>query len=462
MLTTKSNSYTFQKSGIWYFSRRIPTDLRRHYRTGRIANLICTAILFLLGLTVLAQANSVADAQRLLNQLGYNAGRVDGLFGGKTKYALEEFYLLKGDAFDGKLSTNEIMDLSLAAEIIMPGCSVHGSPTLIKKNVFSEVLFNKIENSMQNSKYFPKHQDTRYGPFLHWIYEDTHNYVRSHKPVNLKPKQAEKLNLLLNKLCFVQKTKTGQRAYFLAATDFLDSIESLGDFINEGHALLWPDFPYIDTGNKVIPAPNLEGLEFYKKYASTSGVIIVGGKTISDKAMLAARKMLKYQLSERPDLHPIIRLNKMRVSLFRNSTCELPEFQTYCEEGGFAMSETDATMPVNARWLCYPGNKNIGGNPLYHEMAHSLQHIIFESMNDLKFYELLPDLIDQAYKRKIVPEDFPAGEVWAVAVEGYMMDGGKAYKSSYSSRNLIKREHPKMYDLIVKYFPKSPTDYCQF
>jgi integrase len=37
MLTTKSNSYTFQKDGIWYFSRRVPADLRRHYRTGRIA-----------------------------------------------------------------------------------------------------------------------------------------------------------------------------------------------------------------------------------------------------------------------------------------------------------------------------------------------------------------------------------------------------------------------------------------
>ena len=37
MLATKSNSYTFQKSGIWYFSRRVPADLRRHYRTGRIA-----------------------------------------------------------------------------------------------------------------------------------------------------------------------------------------------------------------------------------------------------------------------------------------------------------------------------------------------------------------------------------------------------------------------------------------
>jgi hypothetical protein len=37
MLATKSNSYTFQKDGVWYFSRRLPADLRRYYRTGRIA-----------------------------------------------------------------------------------------------------------------------------------------------------------------------------------------------------------------------------------------------------------------------------------------------------------------------------------------------------------------------------------------------------------------------------------------
>ena len=37
MLATKSNSYTFQKDGIWYFSRRVLADLSRHYRTGRIA-----------------------------------------------------------------------------------------------------------------------------------------------------------------------------------------------------------------------------------------------------------------------------------------------------------------------------------------------------------------------------------------------------------------------------------------
>ena len=42
MLATKSNSYTFNKNGIWYFSRRIPADLRRHYRTNRIAYLLRT------------------------------------------------------------------------------------------------------------------------------------------------------------------------------------------------------------------------------------------------------------------------------------------------------------------------------------------------------------------------------------------------------------------------------------
>ncbi len=37
-----------------------------------------------------------AEAQRLLNELGYNAGPVDGLIGSKTESAIEEFYLLSG------------------------------------------------------------------------------------------------------------------------------------------------------------------------------------------------------------------------------------------------------------------------------------------------------------------------------------------------------------------------------
>ena len=36
MLATKINSFTFKKDGIWYFSRRVPADLKLHYKTGRI------------------------------------------------------------------------------------------------------------------------------------------------------------------------------------------------------------------------------------------------------------------------------------------------------------------------------------------------------------------------------------------------------------------------------------------
>ena len=59
-------------------------------------------------------ANSVAQSQRMLNQLGYNAGPVDGAYGGKTRGALEKFYADNGSLYDGKLDANEVADLTAA------------------------------------------------------------------------------------------------------------------------------------------------------------------------------------------------------------------------------------------------------------------------------------------------------------------------------------------------------------
>jgi hypothetical protein len=122
MLATKSNSYTFQKDGIWYFSRRVPADLRRHYRTGRIAMCICVALLFVCGLPNPIQASIVSDVQDKLNQLGYNAGSVDGAYGETTRRALEEFYKDNGSVYDGELDSNEVNDLQSALENIGSYC----------------------------------------------------------------------------------------------------------------------------------------------------------------------------------------------------------------------------------------------------------------------------------------------------------------------------------------------------
>lgn len=59
-------------------------------------------------------AGPVDQSQRMLNQLGYNAGPVDGAYGGKTRSALEQFYADNGGTFDGKLDANEVADLTAA------------------------------------------------------------------------------------------------------------------------------------------------------------------------------------------------------------------------------------------------------------------------------------------------------------------------------------------------------------
>ena len=71
---------------------------------------------FIVMLASPALANAVAQSQRMLNQLGYNAGPVDGAYGGKTRGALEKFYADNGSLYDGKLDANEVADLTVAMD----------------------------------------------------------------------------------------------------------------------------------------------------------------------------------------------------------------------------------------------------------------------------------------------------------------------------------------------------------
>ena len=63
-----------------------------------------------------AMSDTVSSAQRILNQLGYNAGPIDGAYGKKTRSALEIFYSENGSLYDGKLDANEVVDLTAAMD----------------------------------------------------------------------------------------------------------------------------------------------------------------------------------------------------------------------------------------------------------------------------------------------------------------------------------------------------------
>ena len=58
------------------------------------------------------QANTLTtQIQIMLNELNFNAGPEDGIYGNKTKTALESFYQKNKNSFDGKLSQNEFDDI---------------------------------------------------------------------------------------------------------------------------------------------------------------------------------------------------------------------------------------------------------------------------------------------------------------------------------------------------------------
>jgi hypothetical protein len=80
-------------------------------------NKLFIAAIIMFGFVGPAMSNTVSFAQRMLNELGYNAGPIDGSYGGKTKRALEAFYSDKGSSYDGKLDENEVADLKLAADV---------------------------------------------------------------------------------------------------------------------------------------------------------------------------------------------------------------------------------------------------------------------------------------------------------------------------------------------------------
>ena len=90
-------------------------------------------------------ADTVAQSQRMLNQLGYNAGPVDGAYGGKTKRALEAFYAKSGGSYDGKLDTNEVADLTAAMDVAgLDLRVVHENLGYIVRYQLSHGLFHKL------------------------------------------------------------------------------------------------------------------------------------------------------------------------------------------------------------------------------------------------------------------------------------------------------------------------------
>lgn len=321
------------------------------------------------------------------------------------------------------------------------------------------------------------------GPRLTWIYEGALNVASNFAPA--KPKNDSGINFDGRQLRWDNYLNFRQSlcdAYYDAGTkrQMQINLEVLFDFeINEFHASNWPAFEYIETGPQVITPVTPPGLEYYTKYITGGGVIITAGSNMPDEALLAAREAYIYMTSARPEFRQMLQDNQVRLGLFSETASQLPEFPESDEEGGFSMGPSDTLMTANGLWQCWDINNSKGGgpggNPVIHELVHTLNHVIFESINETYFYERIYDLALASIENGLFYTGFSQnlsdgetqditnyiGEFWAISVEGYIMDGGPAYKNSHYSHEWIQENDPDLYDLIIRYFPTEKWNYSE-
>ena len=374
------------------------------------------------------------------------------------------------DSSDSKSNDTESVKISNLRD----KCEIFAESKLIESDEYFFILGDDIDDRQRRSKYSHP-SGAQNGPFQTWTYEDA---VRISSEI--LPEEFDKINPFENDigitwekfeafadaLCFAYENGTGLRNVTITHADLMGRSSEILGFAGN-----WENFPYIETGPEVIESPSPKGLEFYTKYTTVSGVIIVGGPDVPDEAVLAARRSLEYQLSARPDFHQLLQESNVRVSLFGpdGDTSELPEYKDTAEIGGFAMMSIDASMTANAGWLCYEGNRDDEGDPVIHEMAHTLNHIVFEATNELYFYENIYKLAEEAIENgdweegaQAIADGVPLsdmiGEFFAINTENFIISNSPDLK--YGTRENIKENNPAMYELYARYYPTEPWSYC--
>ena len=374
------------------------------------------------------------------------------------------------DSSDSKSNDTESVKISNLRD----KCEIFAESKLIESDEYFFILGDDIDDRQRRSKYSHP-SGAQNGPFQTWTYEDA---VRISSEI--LPEEFDKINPFENDigitwekfeafadaLCFAYENGTGLRNVTITHADLMGRSSEILGFAGN-----WENFPYIETGPEVIESPSPKGLEFYTKYTTVSGVIIVGGPDVPDEAVLAARRSLEYQLSARPDFHQLLQESNVRVSLFGpdGDTSELPEYKDTAEIGGFAMMSIDASMTANAGWLCYEGNRDDEGDPVIHEMAHTLNHIVFEATNELYFYENIYKLAEEAIENgdweegaQAIADGVPLsdmiGEFFAINTENFIISNSPDLK--YGTRENIKEHNPAMYELYSRYYPTEPWSYC--
>lgn len=227
---------------------------------------------------------------------------------------------------------------------------------------------------------------------------------------------------------------------------------------------------------------------FYKKYADAHGIPIVSSEKVPDAALLLARDIVQFMLSERPDLRRELMRKKWKVAIMAETekTYDIPEHrkyrllpkidderltpqqrENYYKPGGVGTmtgeqywngrgrgfgGEPDGentTSCAEENLLGYPGTRYFGTSLLVHEFSHGIMRGAIYTV-DPEYRKAAEDAYAAAKKQGLRSAQGYYGnnlnEYWAGGIEAYTYSNGQ-------TREWLLETDPRLYELVRQVIP---------
>jgi hypothetical protein len=243
------------------------------------------------------------------------------------------------------------------------------------------------------------------------------------------------------------------------------------------------------------PPAALELDPFYKKYVDAQGIPIVSSEKVPDQALLMARDIVQFMLSDRPDLRKELIRKKWKVAIMAQTevTYDIPEHRKYRllpkidderltpqQKANYYKPGGVGTMTGEQYWnmrgrgfggepdgenttscaeenlLGYPGTRYFGQSLLVHEFSHGIMRGAIYTV-DPKYRQAVEDAYAAAKEQGLRTAQGYYGnnfnEYWAGGIEAYTSSGGGP---PIRGRQALMDTDPRLYELVKQVIPAHP------
>jgi hypothetical protein len=240
------------------------------------------------------------------------------------------------------------------------------------------------------------------------------------------------------------------------------------------------------------PPAELKLDPFYKKYVDAHGIPVVSSEKVPDAALVMARDIVVFMLSDRPDLRKELIRMKWKVAIMaeKEVTYDIPEHRKYRllpkidderltpqQKANYYKPGGVGTMTGEQYWnkrgrgfggepngenttscaeenlLGYPGTRYFGQSLLVHEFSHGIMRGAIYNV-DPKYKQAVVDAYEDAKKKGLRTAQGYYGnnfnEYWAGGIEAYTNSGGGP---PVRTRQALMDTDPRLYELVRQVIP---------